>query len=99
MNMQALMKQAQTLQKDMAKAQEEITNSTFTGENALVKVVVKGTKEIVSVEIDKKNPLEIEDIEMLEDMITVALNNAFKSVDKMTDEKMGKFSQAMPGLF
>ena len=99
MNMQALMKQAQNLQRDMTKAKEEIDKTEFNGENALVKVKVNGAKEILAIEIDKTNPLEIEDIEMLEDMITIAVNNAFKSVDKMTEEKLGKFSQGMPGLF
>lgn len=99
MNMQALMKQAQTLQRDMAKAKEEIDKTIFEGENALVKVKVNGAKELISVEIDKSNPLDTDDIEMLEDMITVAINNALKQVDKMTEEKMGKFSQGMPGLF
>jgi len=99
MNMQALMKQAQGLQKDMTKAKEEIDKTEFIGENALVKVKTNGAKEVLSIEIDKVNPLEIEDIEMLEDMIIIAINNAFKQVDKMTEEKMGKFSQGMPGLF
>ena len=99
MNMQALMKQAQTLQKDMTKAKEEIDKTIFEGENALVKIKINGKKDIVSVEIDKTNPLDKDDIEMLEDMITVALNNANKQVDKMTEEKMGKFGNNIPGLF
>ena len=99
MNMQALMKQAQTLQKDMTKAKEEIDKTIFEGENALVKVKINGAKEIISVEIDKSKPLDVEDIELLEDMVTIAINNALKKADKMTEEKMGKFSQGMPGLF
>ncbi len=99
MNMQALMKQAQKLQKDMLSAKEEIDKSDFVGESSLVKVTVKGTKEVVKVEINKDNTIEKEDIEMLEDMILLAINEANKKVDEMTESKMGKFGNSMPGLF
>lgn len=99
MNMQALMKQAQKLQKDMMSAKEEIDNTEFVGENSLVKVTVKGTKEVVKVEINHDDTLEKEDIEMLEDMILLAINEANKKVDEVTENKMGKFGNSMPGLF
>lgn len=99
MNMQALMKQAQNLQKDMMKNKTEIDNTEFIGESSLVKVTVKGTKEIIKVEINKDEKLDLDDIEMLEDMILLAVNNANKKVDDFTEKKMGKYSNAMPGLF
>ena len=95
MNIQALMKQAQSLQKDMMKTKEEIDNMVFVGESSFVKVEVKGTKEVVKVTISEK--IEADDKEMLEDMIVVALNSAFSKVDKTTEEKMGKYSNMMPG--
>lgn len=98
MNIQAMMKQAQKLQKDMMSAKDEINAMEFTGESSLVKVTVKGTKEVVKVEIDKSNSLASDDLEMLEDMILVAINEANKKVDKTTEEKMGKFGN-IPGLF
>ncbi len=98
MNLQALMKQAQSIQKDMMKAKEEIDNTIFKGENGFVKVEVKGTKEVVSVVIDNSE-ITSDDLEMLQDMIVVAMNDAFKKVDKLTDEKLGKFANAMPGMF
>lgn len=98
MNIQAMMKQAQALQKDMMKIKDEIDNTEFTGESSLVKVVVKGTHEIVKVEIDKENSLDADDIEMLEDMLVVALNDANKKIDKTTESKMGKFGN-IPGMF
>ena len=55
MNMQAMLKQSQALQKDMLKAKEEIDNTEFTGESSLVKVTVMGTKEVVKVEINAKS--------------------------------------------
>ena len=98
MNMQAMLKQAQALQKDMLKAKEEIDNTEFVGESSLVKVTVKGTKEVVKVEINAKDGLEKDDIELLEDMILVAINDANKKIDDVTEKKMSKFGN-IPGLF
>ena len=98
MNIQAMMKQAKKLQKDMMKVKEEIDSTEFVGESSLVKVTIKGTKEVVKVEIDKSNSLDSDDIEMLQDMILVAINAANKKVDEMTEQKMGKFGN-IPGLF
>ena len=99
MNIQALMKQAQTMQKDMQKVEEEIENTTFEGESNLVKVKVNGKKEVLSITIDNKENLEKDDLEILEDMIMVALNNAFKKVDELREKKMSKYTNMMPGLF
>ena len=98
MNMQAMLKQAQALQKDMLKVKNEIDNTEFTGESSLVKVTVKGSKEIVNVKINTDEGFEADDIEVLEDMIVVALNDAMKKIDKTTESKMSKFGN-IPGLF
>lgn len=97
MNMQAMLKQAQALQKDMMKAKDEIDNTEFVGESSLVKVTLKGTKELIKVEINADS-LDSDDIEALQDMILVAVNDANKKIDEMTEKKMGKFSN-IPGLF
>ncbi len=99
MNMQALMKQAQNLQRDMMKAKEEIDQMTFVGESSLVKVTINGQKEVLKVEIDKESDLSCDDLELLEDMFVVAINAAMKQVDDITEKKMGKFGNSMPGLF
>ena len=98
MNMQAMLKQAQALQKDMLKVKNEIDNTEFVGESSLVKVTLKGTKEVVKVEIDAKDGLEKDDVEVLEDMIVIAMNDANKKIDKMMESKMGKFGN-IPGMF
>ncbi|MGN0993400.1 MAG: YbaB/EbfC family nucleoid-associated protein [Bacilli bacterium] len=99
MNMQALMKQAQAMQRDITKIKNEIDSSVFEGKSSLVSVQVRGTKEIVKVNIDEgAKDLVVEDLSMLEDMIVLALNDAFSKVDKVTEEKMGKYSSMMPGL-
>lgn len=97
MNMQAMMKQAQALQRDMLKAKEEIDSTEFVGENSLVKVTMLGSKEAVNVEINAES-LDSDDIEALQDMITLAINDANKKIDKATEDKMGKFGN-IPGLF
>lgn len=99
MNMQALMKQAQNLQKEMMKSKEEIDNTEFVGESSLVKITMKGNREVINVEISKDSELSAEDLEMLEDMILLAVNDANKKIDEFTEKKMGKFGNSMPGLF
>ncbi len=98
MNMQAMLKQAQNLQRDMMKAKEEIDKTEFTGESSLVKITMLGTKEVTKVEINKDESLDADDIEVLEDMILVAVNDASKKVDETTEKKMSKFGN-IPGLF
>ena len=97
MNMQAMLKQAQALQKDMLKVKDEIDNTEFTGESSLVSVTLKGTKEVVDVKINAES-LDKDDIEALQDMIVVAINQASKKIDDMMEAKMGKFGN-IPGLF
>ena len=98
MNMQAMLQQAKKMQKEVTKAQEEINNTTYVGKSSFVSVKVKGTKEVIEVKINNDS-LEGNDIEMLEDMIVVALNDAFSKVDKDVENKLGKYTQGMPGLF
>lgn len=98
MNIQAMMRQAQAIQKDMMKAKEEIDNKTFEASSSFVKVSMKGDKKIESISIEKEE-LNKDDIEMLQDMLVVALNDAMKQIDKETEQKLGKYTQGMPGLF
>lgn len=99
MNMQALMKQAQAMQKEITGIKSEIDNSIFEGSSSLVSVKVKGTKEIVEVKfLDGAKDLANDDISMLEDMVVLALNDAFSKVDKTTEQRMGKYSSMMNGL-
>ena len=97
MNMQAMLKQAQALQKDMMKVKEEVDNSDFTGESSFVTITMKGTKEVTSVKIQSES-LDADDIEALQDMMMVAFNQASKKVDDTLEQKMGKFGN-IPGLF
>lgn len=92
-NMAGMMKKVQKLQADMAKLQEELKSRTLeaTAGGGAVKVVVNGEKQIVSVKIDPA-AVDPEDIEMLEDMIMAAVNEAIKKVDDMMAQEMGKLT-------
>ncbi len=97
-----MMKKIQKMQKDMLKAQKDIEESVFTGSAAggMVTIEVKGTKEINKVNINP-SVVDPEDVEMLEEVILLALNDAFRQVDEKTESTMGQFTKGMniPGLF
>lgn len=98
MNIQAIMKQAENLKKDMTKAQEEINNKIYESKSSFVSVKMTGDKNLKELKIDTDS-LDKEDIEMLEDMILVTVNDVIKQINKDTEEKLGKYTQGMPGLF
>lgn len=97
MNMQNLMAQAQRMQREITKKQEEIYNSTFTGESEWVKVTMNGKKEVSKIEIVYTGNID-DDREMLADMITIALNDAIKKIEKEIESKLGMYSKQLGGL-
>ena len=99
MNMNNLMAQAQKMQKDIQKKQEEINNSTFVGESEWVTVTLKGDKSVQKVEIKNKNTMDIEDLECLEDMIKIAFTDAINKIDAEIEKKMGIYSKLAGGMF
>ena len=100
-NMANLMKQAQKMQQDMQKAQEEILQMTFesTSGGGAVKVAVSGDKKLVSLEIDDEI-LTPDDKDMLTDMIIVAVNDAMAKADLTTQEKLSRVTGGVgfPGM-
>jgi len=95
-NMQALMKQAQKLQAEAVKAQEELENSEVEGEasNGLVKITINGKYEVQSVKINP-DVVDPDDVEFLEDLVTVAVNDATTKLEKLKAQKMGRFGGLM----
>lgn len=93
MNMQAMMQQAQKLQRDMLKVKDEINSKKFISKQSLVEVEMTGAKEITRIKIEADS-LDKEDIEMLEDMIVLAVNENIKEINKETESKLGKFGGA-----
>ena len=98
MNMQALMREAQKMQKDLQKTQNEIENTIYEGTSSLVHIKMNGKKELISVEIHAEDSIEKEDIELLQDMILVAVNDAIKKVDQDKEKKLSKYGQGLSGL-
>ena len=98
MNIQAMVKQAQKLQKDMINAKKEIEETTFEVTKSFVSIKAKGNKKVESIKIDMEN-LEKDEIEMLEDLVMVTFNELMDKIDTEIENKMGKYTQGMPGLF
>lgn len=98
MNMQAMLKQAQTMQKQMMNTQEEINKMKFIGKSSLVTIEMLGDRTVNSCCI-KSEMLEKDDIEMVQDMIVLATNDALSQINKITEEKMGVYTKGIPGLF
>ena len=99
MNMQNLMAQAQKMQRDITKKKEEIDKMEFFGKSELVDVKVNGKKEVLSINFKGIDSLDKDDLEALEDMIKIALNNAFEQVDNETDKQLGSYGSNFGGLF
>ena len=98
MNMQSLMQQAQRMQKEIMNKKAEVEKKIFPGKSELVDVEVNGKKEVVSVNIKNKDNITTEDLEILEDMISIAINDANSKVDKELDEAMGPYGNSLNGL-
>ena len=91
-----LMKQAQKMQEDMQRMQEELANAEVTGESGagLVKITMTGRHDVKRVEID--DSLMEEDKEMLEDLLAAAVNDAVRKVEENSKDKMGDLTAGMP---
>ncbi|HHT37962.1 MAG TPA: YbaB/EbfC family nucleoid-associated protein [Mollicutes bacterium] len=98
MNIQAMMKQAQKLQQEMLKTKEEIDAKIFPGKYSFVEVSVNGKKEVLKITFDKDFKFDDTDIEMLQDIIVIAVNDALKKVDAEIEEKLGKYGSGLSGL-
>lgn len=97
MNMQALMQQAQKMQRDITKKKDELNKKTFTGNSELVEVVFTGDKKLVSAKI--KGDIDNDDKEIIEDMFVIAVNDAMAKIDKETESVMGAYGSQLNGLF
>ncbi len=101
-NMQQLARQAQKLQQQMAETQAALEAREFeaTAGGGMVKAVVTGKKVLTALEI-KPEAVDPDDVEMLQDMILAAVNEAIKQADETTEREMGKLTGglSMPGLF
>ncbi|MFF2450793.1 MULTISPECIES: YbaB/EbfC family nucleoid-associated protein [Neobacillus] len=95
-NMQNMMKQMQKMQKKMAEAQEQLGEEKIEGTagGGMVTVVVTGHKEVVDV-IIKPEAVDPDDVEMLQDLVLAATNDALKKAEELTNNTMGQFTKGM----
>ena len=101
-NMNRIIKQAHKMQDDMKALQDRLDMTEYTGESGsgLVKAVVNGKHDVVSVKIDP-NAIDPDDIEMLEDLIAAAVNDAVSKAKAEGEAEMAKITGGMnvPGIF
>ncbi len=97
MNMQAMMQQAQKIQKEITKTKEEIESKEYTSTKSFVEVVVSGKKQIKKISINKDS-IDKEDIEILEDLIALSVNEAIKKIDDEMEQKLGKYNLGSLGI-
>ena len=98
MNMQAMMKQAQKIQKEMQTEKKAIDEKRFVAENDVVRIEMMGNRNLVELEM-KLSEVPEEDKEMVEDMILVAFNQVMKEIEDETEQRLGKYTQGMSGMF
>lgn len=100
-NMGAMMKQAQNMQAELARAQEEIKDMTFeaTAGGGMVKVVANGDMTVDSIVIDPE-AVDPEDVEMLQDMVAAAVNEALRGVSEISSQRLNAATGGLniPGL-
>ena len=101
-NMQAVLKQAQKMQEDMAAKQEELEAREYdiSAGGGVVNVKINGKKEILSVKLSPEI-VDPDDIETLEDLVVAAVNEAIKKVETVSQDEMSKItgSMSLPGMF
>lgn len=101
-NMQGVIKQAQKMQDKMAELQEVLDNTDYTvsAGGGVIEVVVNGKHELKSIQL-KPEVIDPEDVEMLQDLIISAVNEAMRKAEEDSEEKMGGLTGGMkiPGLF
>ena len=100
-DMNAMIRQAQKMQEDMAVLQEELDAREYeiTAGGGVVTIKITGTKEVKSIDI-KPEIVDPEDIEMLTDILVAGINEAIKRVEEVNTEEMGKITGGMglPGM-
>ncbi|QTH43470.1 YbaB/EbfC family nucleoid-associated protein [Cohnella sp. LGH] len=101
-NMNQMMKQVKKMQEQMLKAQEELGNKTIEGSagGGVVTVSVNGHKKLLDIKI-KPEAVDPEDVEMLQDLVLTAVNDALTKADDLANQDMSKYTGGMkiPGLF
>jgi len=100
-NMNNMMKQMQKMQKKMAEAQDQLKEEVIEGTagGGVVSVKCNGHKEVLEVQI-KQEAVDPDDVEMLQDLVLAAINEALKKADELANSRMGQFTKGLniPGF-
>ena len=99
MDMNALMRQAQAMQRQMMKAQRELEAKLFELDSSggAIHISIYGSKKLESITIDK-DAIDPEDKEMLEDIVYVAVNDVINQIKKEKEKKLGKYTNGLGGI-
>lgn len=99
MNQAAMMKQAQKMQQDLLKMQQELEAQTYTATSGggVVSATVSGKREVTEVVIDPE-AVDPDDVEMLQDMIVAAVNEALRKAEEASSQSMSKITGSLGGL-
>ncbi|MGM9881286.1 MAG: YbaB/EbfC family nucleoid-associated protein [Bacilli bacterium] len=97
MNMQNIMMQAKKMQKDIEKIQSDLESQVYEGNSQLVTAIINGKNKLMSIKINDAD-LSSDDMEVLEDMVVVAVNNAIEKMEADKAQKLGKYSQFLNGM-
>ena len=92
------MREAQKMQAKLQKERVELENTNYEGKSSLVTITINGKKEVKSVKLDISDDVSKDDVEMLEDMIMLAMNDAVKKADADKEKRLGKYGQGLTGL-
>lgn len=98
-NMNQMMRQMQKIQRQMEETQQKIDETVLEGSSGPVKVEMNGKREVLRVSIEPE-AVDPDDVEMLEDMLVVAMNDALKQVQELSEREMGRVTGGLniPGL-
>ena len=98
MNMNNLMAQAQRMQKDIERKQQEIYGTEYTGSSELVDVILTGDKKLKSVKFKNMENFDADDLDILEDMVKIAFNDAVTKIERDIESKLGMYGKQLGGL-
>lgn len=99
MNLQQMMKQAKKMQKDLMNKQEALSKKTFVGTepSKMIEIEMNGEKKVTAIHL-KKDVVDPEDLEMLQDLLLTAFNDASSKVDEASNKEFGSLTKGIPGL-
>jgi|SRR5690554_3502633 len=91
----SMIRKLKKMQEEMEKAQRELESKEYFGKSSGVVVIMQGTRQVLDVQID---PDLLEEVELLQDSILIAVNDALNQIEKEQSETMGQFTGGMGGL-